>query len=259
MGGVLGVWLAYFGVRSLSVFLMTGGIESFQLHAQPDLRVLAFTIAVSVLSGVLFGLVPALRGARIDLAPALKQSAGNVSIVSPAGRSHLGLGNILVIAQIALSVVVLVAAGLLVRTLVNLRSIDPGFDTRNLLLFGIDPTLNAYKEPQIQSLYRQLEARLSATPGVVSASYSFDSLLAGGIMRTDAHVEGTSEQLAVPIDVLEVGPRFFETLRIPLVDGRTFTSTDLDSAPTSGHREPRFCPALSGGSKSYRNAFWGGF
>jgi predicted permease len=230
MGGMLGVWLAYFGVRALSAFLMAGGLESFQLHVEPDMRVLAFTIAVSLLSGVLFGLAPALRGVRIDLVPALKQSAGNVSLAPSPGCRHFGLGNTLVVAQVALSVVVLVAAGLLVRTLLNLRSIDPGFDTRNLLLFGIDPTLNGYKEPQIDSLYRQLEARLSALPGVVSASYSFDTLLAGGIMRTDVYPDGATERPPLPIDVLDVGPRFFETLRIPLVEGRTFSPADLDSS-----------------------------
>src|SRR5439155_12179986 len=134
-------------------------------------RVLAFTISVSVLTGILFGLAPAFRGARLNLTAALKESAS-----TPPGREvqpgrRFLLGKALVVFQVALSTMVLVGAGLFVRTLQNLHGINPGFDTRNILIFGIDPTLLKYQELQIRNLYRSLQVQLAALPGVISVIY----------------------------------------------------------------------------------------
>src|SRR5260370_39961814 len=120
-----------------------GGLWPSHLTARLDLRVLGFTAAASLLTGVLFGLAPAFRGMRLDLTPALKESPSALA----GGASHgrwLNLGGTLVIAQVALAILVLSGAGLLVRTLKNLKNIDPGFDTRNVLLFDLDPSLNGY-------------------------------------------------------------------------------------------------------------------
>src|SRR5579863_7320431 len=232
-GGALGVGFAYWGARSLAAFVTAGSMGQVQLEVQPDARVLAFTIAISVLTGILFGLAPAFRAARVDLTPALKEGSGNVSQASHAGSRRFGLGSALVVAQVALSILVLVAAGLLVRTLASLRSIDPGFDTRNVLLFGINPTLGGYKDAQTQSLYRDLESRLASLPGVISASYSSGTLLSGGLWVEDIRVEGQNNKASVNTDMLAVGPGFFETMRIPLLAGRTFTSADLASAQST--------------------------
>ena len=203
----------------------------------PDWRVLGFTIGVSLFAGILFGLAPALRSIRLDLTPALKESASGL----PGGEMRLGrrfhLGNALVALQVALSIVVLIGAGLVVRTLRNLRSIRPGFDTRNLLLFSIDPTLQKYSDSKIQNLYRDLQERLAALPGVISVSYSSDSLLSGSLWTSDVHVEGQAEKSTQEVDMLAVGADFYKTLRIPLLGGRAFTGADFTQAAQAAAAE----------------------
>ena len=229
-GGALGVFVAIWGVPALTALLSSNGDREFAFVVGPDWRVLGFTIGVSLFAGILFGLAPALRSIRLDLTPALKESALGL----PGGEMRLGrrfhLGNALVALQVALSIVVLIGAGLVVRTLRNLRSINPGFDTRNLLLFSIDPTLQKYSDSKIQNLYRDLQERLAALPGVISVSYSSDSLLSGGLWTSDLHVEGQAEKTTQEVDMLAVGPDFYKTLRIPLLGGRAFTSADFTQA-----------------------------
>jgi MacB-like periplasmic core domain len=125
--------------------------------------------------------------------------------------------------------VVLIGAGLLVRTLDKLRSINPGFDTQNILLFSVDPTLAGYKQSNIQNVYDELDRRLVALPRVVSASYSSNTLLDAGLWSSGVHLEGQSENGTVETQMLAVGQDFFETMRIQLVKGRTFRATDLRS------------------------------
>jgi predicted permease len=124
---------------------------------------------------------------------------------------------------------VLTGAGLLVRTLANLRNIDPGFDTHNVLLFGINPKLTGYSNDRIQTLYSELQTRLASMPGVISASYSSDTLLSAGQWTSGVHIEGQPEKTTVETDMLAVGPSFFETMRLPLLNGRTFAAPDLRS------------------------------
>src|SRR5208282_3966128 len=139
-------------------------------------------------------------------------------------------GNALVVTQVALAIVVLVGAGLLVRTLQNLRSIDVGFDSRNLVIFGINPSLAGYKDAQIDSFYRDLQGRLAETPGVRSASYSMVPLLSGALMVTGFHWPGTPQDRESEADVLQVGPDFFSTMQIPFLAGRGFNSSDYELA-----------------------------
>jgi len=231
-GGVCGILLAYWSVQSLVGFMSRGGLWPSHLAVHLNLRVLAITAAASVLTGILFGLAPAFRGTRLDLTPALKESPA--ALARGASRSRwLNLGSSLVIAQVALSVLVLAGAGLLVRTLKNLKNIDPGFDTGNVLLFDIDPSLNGYTGAQTHSLYSQLLERIEALPGVLSATYSFDPLLSGDVWSTSFRIEGETQDTQHMTDGLAVGPKFFETLRIPLMAGRTFSSEDFLFAPNS--------------------------
>jgi predicted permease len=229
-GGVLGVLLAIWGVPALTALLSSNDYRPFPFVIEPDWRVLGFTISISLFAGILFGLAPALRSTRLDLTPALRESASGL----PGGEMHPGrrlhLGKALVAIQVALSIVVLIGAALVVRTLRNLRSIKPGFDTRNLLLFSIDPTLQKYSDSKIQSLYRDLQERLAALPGVTSVSYSSDSLLSGSLWTSDLHVEGQAEKSTQEVDMLAVGPDFYKTLRIPVLEGRAFTSADFTQA-----------------------------
>ncbi|HET7840544.1 MAG TPA: ABC transporter permease [Terriglobia bacterium] len=236
-GGALGVLLAFWGIQALTTLIVNDADQPFPFVVGPDWRVLAFTIGVSILTGILFGLAPAFRSSRIDLSPTLKENAPT----NPAGEGLAGkrlyLGNTLVVIQVALSTVVLVGAGLLVRTLQNLHNIDPGFDTRNVLFFGIDPTLEKYKDAQIQDLYRDLHERLGALPGVISVAYSSFPLLNGSLWTSDLHVEGQPEKSKVDVDMLAIGTDFFKTMRIPLVGGRTFTPGDFQQAAEAASAE----------------------
>ena len=230
IGGALGVLIAFWGIHAITALVSSNSDQPFPFVVAPDWRVLTFTISASVLTGILFGLGPALRSTRLDLTPALKENISAVPAgVAPGGR-RLHLGGMLVMAQVALSIVVLIGAGLLVRTLQNLRDIDPGFDTQNILLFGIDPTLSGYKDAEIQSLYHDLQDRFAAIPGVTSASYSSDALLSGSLWSTDVHLPGQPEKSSVETDTLAVGPGFFTTMHIRFLAGRAFNSADFASA-----------------------------
>jgi len=229
-GGVAGILLAYWSVQSLVAFMSHGGLWPSHLAAHLDLRVLAFTAAASICTGVLFGLAPTFRGIHLDLTPALKESPAALATAATRSR-FLSLGGTLVIAQVALAILVLSGAGLLVRTLQNLKSIKPGFDTRNLLLFRMDPSLNGYKGPRSKSLYAELLARIQAIPGVLSATYSFDDLLSGNSWITSFGIEGKVKNTSHATLGLNAGPQFFETMGIPLMAGRTFTPQDFSLPP----------------------------
>jgi ABC-type antimicrobial peptide transport system permease subunit len=177
LGGALGILFAYWGAHAIVSFVSSNQSRPLGFATGVDLRVLAFTVAISLLTGILFGIAPTFRGARVDLTPALKEGERSSGSSGHAGRTWFSAGNALVVAQVALAIVVLVGAGLLVRTLQNLRSIDVGFDSHNILVFGIDPTLIGYKGAQVDAFYRDLQGRLAETPGVTSASYSILPLL----------------------------------------------------------------------------------
>ena len=238
LGGALGILFAYWGAHVIVSFVSSNQTRPLGFAAGVDLRVLGFTVAVSLFTGILFGIAPAFRGARVDLTPALKEGFGVTSSIAHVRGTWFSVGNALVVAQVALAIVVLVGAGLLVRTLANLRSIDVGFDSHNIVIFEIDPTLAGYKDTQIDSFYRDLQGRLSETPGVKSASYSLDSLLSGGLMITMFHWPGTPLDRESQANVLPVGPNFFSTMQIPFLGGRGFNASDYaiaasNSGPTS--------------------------
>jgi predicted permease len=131
---------------------------------------------------------------------------------------------------VALSVIVLAGAGLVVRSLANLKNINPGFDTHNVLQFAIDPSLTGYyKTEQMDPLFRELQRRLSALPGVQSVSYSSDNLLDGGLWSEDVKIEGQSSKATVESQMLAVGSAFFSTMKIPLLAGRALTEQDMSS------------------------------
>ena len=223
-GGATGVFLAYWSLAALRSSDWLNSIHDFAV--KPDAQILIFTVLVSVLAGILPGLAPAFRGTSVDLTPTLKENAPTLPNISQHGQ-RFSLGSALVVAQVALSMLVLAGAGLLVRTLVNLKSIDPGFDTRNLLLVGIDLKKNEYSEQQAQNLYRELQNRFRSLPGVTSVSYSSSVLLAHSLSSGDTNLEGQKER--VMRNMLSVGPQFFDTMRIPLLEGRTFAPADFES------------------------------
>jgi predicted permease len=242
LGGALGILFAYWGAHTIISFVSSNQPRPLGFATGVDLRVLGFTVAVSLLTGILFGIAPTFRSARVDLTPALKEGEGSSTSSTRAAAKWFSIGNALVVAQVALAIVVLVGAGLLVRTLQNLRSVDVGFDSHNILIFGIDPTLIGYKGPQADSLYRDLQGRLSETPGVKSASYSMGPLLSGGLMITGFHWPGTPQDQESQADALGVGPNFFETMRIPFLIGRGFTASDFKLSVSNDGTSPTSAP-----------------
>src|SRR5437763_432819 len=221
-GGLLGIVFASWGAHAILSFVSSNQRQPLAFAEGLDLRVLGFTAAVSLFTGILFGLAPAFRSVRVDVTPTLKEGFSASTKVSRAGTRRFSIGNALVVTQVALAIVVPVGAGLLVRTLQNLRSIDVGFDSHNLVIFGINPSLAGYKDAQIDSFYRDLQGRLTETPGVKSASYSMVPLLSGALMATMFNWPGTPQDRQLESDVLEVGPDFFSTMQIPFVAGRGF-------------------------------------
>lgn len=219
-GGAFGVLLAYWG-SPLLVTLMSHGQNQITLNVSPDLPVLAFTVLVALITGITFGLTPALRATR-----SAADSGSRHLTVTRGGRR---LGRALVVAEVGLSLVLVVGAGLLVRTLRNLETLDPGFNRHNVLLFWLDPTAAGYKGERAAALRQKLAERIRQVPGVRSASYSFLTPISGGgwdnVART---VEGYTPSPGEDMDVYlnAVDARFFETLRIPLLLGRDFSPGD---------------------------------
>ena len=226
LGGLAGIGLACWGTRSLTAFLSAAEMH---LNVKPDPRILLFAAGISIASGLFFGIMPALRGTRIDPASTIQDGSGLQQAMSSVGR-RLWFSNSLVIAQVALATVMLLGAGLLMRTLVNLQNTNTGFDSRNLLLFGLDPVSSRYKEPEIRNLYRNLYDHLRSLPGVTNVSYSSDVLLANGLWSEDCKIEGRTDKSAVRVDMLGVGPDFFQTMKIPVLAGRVFTATEFASS-----------------------------
>lgn len=242
VGGALGIFFAYWAAHLIVSFVSTNQTRALGFAAGLDIRVLAFTAVISLLTGIVFGMAPAFRSARIDLTPALKEGFGVSASVTQDGGRWFSVGNALVVAQVALAIVVLVGAGLLVRTLQNLRSIDVGFDSHNLVVFEIDPSIAGYKDTQIDSFCRDLQGRLSETPGVKSASFSSLPLLSGSLMITGFHWPGTPQDRESEANMLPVGPDFFHTMQIPLYGGRGFTASDYVIAASNRDTDSSSAP-----------------
>ena len=170
-GGVVGVGVAWVGVKALLGFLPQG-TTPLGLATAPDARILLFNFAVALVTGLLFGLVPALQATRPDVAPTLKDQAGTV-----AGTGHARLRKSLVAAQVTLSLLLLIGAGLFIRSLRNLRDVGPGFPASSLIAFHVDPSLNGYDRPRSLAFFRELNRNLAAMPGVQSASLATIGIL----------------------------------------------------------------------------------
>ena len=223
VGGALGLAVAVWSDRLL-LSTMPAGDAPLPLSAAPDVRILLFALAVSVLTGVLFGLVPALQSTRVNLAPALKESAGAV-----VGGAHMGFRRALVVAQVFLSLLLLIGAGLFIRSLQNLRKLDPGFHTHNVIAFSIDPALSGYSKERTALLYRDLVARLRAVPGIESAAFAVVRILSGDEWDSSIGVEGYEAKPGEDMNPFfnAVSPGYFETIGLPIVAGRDFLPSDL--------------------------------
>jgi predicted permease len=217
LGGALGILVGYW----------SRGLLPFGKTAPIDIHVLAFVAGLCTLTGVGFGLVPALRATRVDLAGAMKESGRSVT------SSRSLLAKTLLVAQVALSLVLLIGAGLFLRTLDNLRRVDVGFNPTNLLMFSVSPRLNGYDSPRMLALYDQLHDKLAALPGARSVALTASMMLSGNTSSTDVFSEReTSDKPTLPdMYVMSVTPEFFDTMGIGIVAGRGFTDRDGPTAP----------------------------
>ena len=224
VGGALGVLLAFWGVRFLT-FLLANGQENFTLRAELNWHVLGATLALSVLCGAVFGLAPAIQSTRADVMPALKGSRAD----EPRARGfwRVSLSQALVVSQIVISLLMLVAAGLFVRTLSNLQSIQMGFNRENVLLFELNARQAGHGDPEILAFYDELRTRFAAIPGVRGATLSHASLLGAG-RGLDIRVSGTP---APDTRILNTGPGFFSTMQIPMLRGREIDERDQPGSP----------------------------
>jgi predicted permease len=223
-GGLAGLLLAVGMVRALLAFLPAGNMP-LMLRAAPDLRVLAFTAALAVATGLLFGLAPALQALRFDLWPTLKDVVG---AVTGAGGS-VRLRKALVMAQVAFSFLLLAGAGLFVRTLANLRDARSGFrDMENLITFQVDPSLNGYSTERLQAFYKQALEEIRSTPGVQSVSCVVVPVLQGwewdSTMSVEGHRVADGEDIQAFMNA--VSPGYFQTMGVPLLEGRDFDRRD---------------------------------
>jgi predicted permease len=229
LGAAAGSLLAYVGTGALVAFTSANWFQPLQISLQPDARVLLFTISTGLATGIAFGMAPAVRGARSRAAVVFHGgTTGRMSQSMHAGRRRWPrIGSSLVVIQVALSVVMLVGAGLMLRTLGKLWKVDAGFDTRNLLLTWIDPTLAGYDKARVESYYEDLQRRLAALPGVVSASYSSDALLTGELETSEVRIDRGISKSSSESQMLMVGPQYFETMRIPILLGRSLSPVEL--------------------------------
>src|SRR5262245_20023456 len=232
VGGALGVVLAMWIKDGL---LAVSDWGPSALEPRLDWRALGFTLGLSLLTGIIFGLAPALRATKVDLTPALKDSGRSSSAAS---RSLLSRG--LVVTQVALSLLLLIGAGLFVRTLLSLRRVDPGFNTKNLLMFKVAPGLTGYKDERLAQLYERICERLEALPGSPKVTFSRTRLLAdndavpyvylrsalGAAPDADGRIRATGESY-----ILYGRENFLETMEIPLLAGRGLTRQDDERAP----------------------------
>ncbi|HKG14243.1 MAG TPA: ABC transporter permease [Pyrinomonadaceae bacterium] len=223
-GGVLGLLLAMWILDLVAAYRPPIDIPIW-IDLKVDVRVMAFTLAASVLTALLFGLMPALQSARADLVPALKD-AGAV-----AGRTRTRLRSALVVAQVMLSLVVLVAAGLVVRALGKLQTVSPGFEVEHGLVASFDLGPQGYDEARGREFERQIVERVRALPGVKAASLTDLMPLSLNYSSSDVHIEG--RQLGrganAPVSmVASVERDYFNAMSVPLVAGRTFTDADKE-------------------------------
>jgi predicted permease len=219
-GSAPGVLFAYWG-SPLLVALMSQGQDKVTLNVHPDVRVLVFTVLVAAITGIGFGLAPALRATRITASPGQR----HLTASRPARR----LGAALVVTQVAMSLVMIIGAGLLLRTFHNLETLDPGFNRHRVLLFGLDPTRVGYKNERAVQLCQRVLGQIRQVPGVRSASFSFLTPISGSGWDSNAgFVEGYTPPPGedMNIDLNFVGPGYFETLGTPVLFGRDFGLQD---------------------------------
>jgi predicted permease len=221
IGGTAGLVVAARG-DSVLLSLLSSGRYPVLVEFSVNFSVLLFTITISILSGILFGLAPAIRATQLEPGAGLKQGVGS------SAKATFTSGKILVTAQIALCVMIVTGSGLFLRTLQALQVVDIGFSRDHLLLFTVRPGLNGYKDERLSGYYQELQHRLQALPGVQAASFSSRPPIGGGTGRSGGFIEGYTEP-DKPISFFrhQIGPDYFKALGVPIVLGRAIAEQDV--------------------------------
>jgi len=234
IGGILGLLLAQWADAVL-LRLVSSGSTPIPLDTHPDLTMLGFTLGVSLLTGILFGLAPALRASRVDLNSVLKGTSRGV--IGAAGQgARASIGKILVVGQVAFSLLLLVVAGLFVHSFQKLSQVQLGYDHDHLLLFGVDPVESGYKGPAIAEMYKALIENIRAIPGVRGVTLSQNGLFShsesADTIKIDGYKPPSGQNMNARFD--EVGPNYFATVGVPILVGRDITEEDGGSGQRVG-------------------------
>jgi predicted permease len=256
-GGIVGLAIAFALTRGLLALVPSQG-QPVLISASPDPRILAFTLSLTLITGVVFGLLPALRASRTDPWTTLKDTMGSIA----GTRGSLFVRKGLVTAQVALSFLLLFGAGLFVRSLQNLKTTDTGVELENLVTFQLSPALSGYDDNRGQLFYQQLLDRLRSAPGMKSAALASVPILAGdewdSSMAVEGHQAKDGEDMQAFMNALS--PGYFETMKIPLVEGRDFRISDAKRESTVAIVNRRFADHFFPGKSAVgkRIGFGGG-
>lgn len=228
-GGVLGLGMAVFGIRFLT-WLLAAGQDEFRLRVSLDWHILGLTLAVAFATGIVFGLAPAVAATRVDITPALKETRAS----APHRRGRIwGLSQFLVVAQIALSLLLVLGAAIFVRTLANLHSVQIGFNTEKLLTFRLDASQAGYKSAALKTFYERMDEQFRNLPGVRAATITDMPLVSGSNGRTNVRLPGAAKPESgadLRTSLISVGPTFFGTMQLPILLGRAIDSRDINGA-----------------------------
>jgi predicted permease len=233
-GAVLGLLLAPWADAVL-LRLVSSGPQPIPLNVQPDATILAFTLGVALLTGVLFGLAPAYRASRVDLNDVLKGTSRGV-VGGTARKGRAPIGKVLVVGQVALSLLLLIVAGLFIRSFQKLSEVNLGYDRDHLVLFSVNPQTAGYQGAEGTEVLKQMLARLRSIPGVRGATLSDNGLLSHGDSRDEITIDGytpkSGQEMHARFD--EVGPHFFSTIGTPILMGREIGPEDSGNGQRAG-------------------------
>jgi predicted permease len=255
VGGVLGLVLAFWADKALMSLYLPADSTRLNITTTPDLRVLLFTFGVSTLTALVFGLVPALQTTKPNVGTVLKDEASAV-----VGSGNKGLRKSLVVVQVALSLLLLIGAGLFLRSLENLSHLGAGFNASRLIGFEIDPTLSGYKDERTKVVYRDLTDSLKGLPGVESVGLASMRILENDEWDSSMTVEGYNPDK--PDDRAEpymnsISPNYFATLGVPIVAGRDFTTADSREVK-HGEKEDDTVPTTVMINETFARKFFAG-
>ncbi len=227
-GGAIGLLLSFWIIRTLLAYLNSGTPAGSGLQAAPDALVIVFSVALSLLTAVLFGLLPAWQSVKPEVLPELKQVSGTAH----SSRNRAGLRKTLIVVQLGLSLVVLFAAGLLTRTLSHLQTVDLGFKPANVIALSVDPAMNGYSPADTERIFDDILQRLRSQPQVVAAALATDSPLDGSLITLPAEVPGHVDRISDIAPAFNmVSPGYFATLNQRLLRGHDFSDHDREGAP----------------------------